>query len=75
MTAAKTVDDYLARPYRVEINRSGDGYFARVPQLSGCMTLAKRRHDLDEIEAMLEDAMEGWIAGAEDAAPTAPGID
>lgn len=59
---AKNLDYYLALPYRVERVRNEDGtWFARLPELPGCMTWTDTREELD---AMVEDAKAGWIGDA-----------
>ncbi len=58
-TAAKTVDDYLRRPYTIQLRRYGDGtFFAEVAELPGCVTEAD---SADEALDMIRDAMTGWI--------------
>lgn len=52
----------------------GSGYFARVPDLPGCVTSGK---DLQDTIEMITDAMSGWLCVAEDekmeiAPPTDP---
>lgn len=58
----KTVEDYMALPYTIEvIPQTDDGetaYFARVVELPGCMTEADT---FEEVQAMITDAMEGWL--------------
>ncbi len=58
----RTVDEYLALPYTIEVIRdeSDDhpGWFARVVELPGCMTQAET---FEELGAMIEDAMRAWI--------------
>ena len=63
----KTVDEYLVVPYTVEVqhDQSGGraGWFARVVELPGCMTQADA---FDELETMVQDAMQAWITTALD---------
>jgi antitoxin HicB len=63
--AVKPLDFYLHLPYTIEVTRdSGEevsGLFARVVELPGCMTQADT---FAELEAMIEDAMRGWIEAA-----------
>ncbi len=66
-----TATDLARRPYAVEIvHETVEGYdawFARVPDLPGCMTQADT---LAELEAMIEDAKFAWVATAlEDGIP------
>ena len=69
----KTVDDYLALPYTVEVlhDQSGEqaGWFARVVELPGCMT---QTDTFDELETMVQDAMRAWILTALDAGLPVP---
>lgn len=60
----KTLDYYINLPYTVEVKRTEDGYFAKVPELSGCMTWA---NTFEELGPMIEDAMATWIEGSLDA--------
>lgn len=69
----KTLEEYVALPYTVEIlhDRSGErtGWFARVVELPGCMTQADT---FDELEVMVQDAMQAWIVTALDAGLPVP---
>lgn len=69
----KTVDDYLALPYTIEVARDQtddySGWFARVIELPGCMTQAD---SFDELEEMIEDAMRAWIETALEDGQTIP---
>lgn len=69
----KTVDEYLALPYTVEVlhDQTGEqaGWFARVVELPGCMTQADV---FEELEAMVQDAMRAWIMTALDAGLPVP---
>lgn len=69
----KTLDYYLGLPYTVEIRKSEEGYFARVVELSGCMTWTE---SFEELGAMIEDAMRAWIEDAlEDGDPIPEPVD
>lgn len=58
----KTVEHYMALPYEVVVKPDEDGgWFARVPDLPGCMTYSETREGL---WAMIEDAKKGWIGDA-----------
>ena len=57
----KTLEHYLRLRYTVEIERTGDGYFARIVELPGCMTWAETP---EEIEPRIKDAMICWIEGS-----------
>ena len=58
----KTIDDYLALPYTIELiretTREESGWVARVIELPGCITQADTFEELGE---MIEDAMRGWL--------------
>lgn len=70
---AKSVDDYLALPYTIEVihDPSGEqaGWFARVVELPGCMTQTEH---FDELEKMVRDAMRAWIVTALEADISVP---
>lgn len=57
----KTVDVYMALPYRAEVMRDDGGYFARIAELPGCMTWAAR---IEDLWPLIEDAKRVWIADA-----------
>lgn len=57
----KTLDYYLGLPYTVEIKKTEKGYFAKVVELSGCMTWTE---SFEELGPMIEDAMISWIEDA-----------
>ncbi len=61
----RTVEEYLALPYTVEVHRDttdGDvAYIARVVELPGCFTQADT---FEELEVMVQDAMHAWIESA-----------
>ena len=65
MMAAMTVEKYLELPYTIEVTKDeGEeytGWFARVVELPGCMTQAD---SFEELSAMIEDAMRGWLESA-----------
>jgi antitoxin HicB len=54
----KDLEYYMGLPYEVVIKPSEGGYFARVPDLPGCMTFAETYAELKD---MIEDAKRGWI--------------
>lgn len=64
----RDVDYYLSLPYAIELRRYEDGtWFARMPELPGCMTEADT---LEETMEMIRDAQGGWIeACLEDGTP------
>ncbi len=71
--ADKTVEEYLALPYTIEVQRDESdgevGYVARVVELPGCIT---QGDDFDELGEMIEDAMRGWIELAIEDGRTVP---
>jgi len=58
---AKTVEEYLALPYTIEITPDDNSYFARIKELPGCMTVGTSKADA---LAMIEDAMREWLTVA-----------
>ncbi len=55
----KTVDDYVALPYTIElVPEPGVGVFARVVELPGCVTQGDTE---EEALAMIREAMRLWI--------------
>lgn len=65
---SQTLDYYLKRPYAIEVRQYEDGtWFARMPELRGCMTEADT---LEEAIHMIRDAQRAWIAAClEDGTP------
>ena len=63
--ATRTINEYLALPYTVEVfrdsNEDDPGWVARVVELPGCLTQADTFEELGE---MIEDAMRGWLTVA-----------
>lgn len=59
----KTIDYYLALPYRLEIipDREEGGYGARYPELPGCITCAET---MGAAAANAEDAKRAWLEAA-----------
>ena len=59
----KTVDEYLALPYRMEIveDRDEGGYVVSFPELPGCVTCGET---IDSAVANAEDAKKEWITAA-----------
>ncbi len=64
----KTIDHYLTLPYAVELRQYEDGtWFARMPELRGCMTEADT---LEDAVRQIRDAQREWIAAClEDGTP------
>lgn len=60
-TQEKTVEYYMGLPYEAVIKPDEDGWFARVPDLPGCMTHAET---YELLGPMIEDAQRGWIEDA-----------
>jgi len=59
MMTNKTLDYYLSLPYRIEIICEDEGtWFARVPELPGCMT---EGDTAEEAAEMIQEAMALWI--------------
>jgi antitoxin HicB len=55
----KSVNDYLALPYTLEIIPSkAGGWVIKVKELRGCMTQADT---WDAIPELVRDAMQGWL--------------
>ena len=59
----KTMNDYLAMPYRMEIveDREEGGYVVSFPELPGCITCGET---IDSAIANAQDAKKEWIAAA-----------
>ena len=65
----KTLEYYLNLPYTIEFKKDPSDpdkpvWFAEVKELSGCMTEADT---LQDVTALIEDAMGVWIQGSLDA--------
>ena len=59
----KTLNEYLALPYRMEIveDRAEGGYVVSFPELPGCITCGET---VESAVANAEDAKREWIAAA-----------
>jgi len=55
---AKTLEEYLALPYTIEIIPDGGAWFAQIKELSGCMTEVDT---WEEILPAIEEAKYLWI--------------
>ncbi len=72
MKQTRTLDDYLALPYTIELVRDEDdegnsGYVAEVEELPGCLSQGATP---EEAIRNIFDAMEGWLSVAlEDGRP------
>jgi antitoxin HicB len=64
----KEIEHYMSLPYAIEVRRYEDGtWFARMPELRGCMTEAD---SLEEAMEMIRDAQRAWIEACfEDGTP------
>lgn len=61
-TVGRTVEDYLALPYRIELIPSEEGgYVVTMPELPGCIS---QGDTLDEAIEMIRDAQLGWLTVA-----------
>ena len=59
MKNEKDINYYMDLPYSIVLKKYSDGcYYAEVKELPGCMTEADSK---EEVLAMIEDAMKGWI--------------
>lgn len=54
----RTLEDYLALPYTLEIIPDGDAWFVSVKELPGCMTEVD---EWDEVLPAIEEAKHLWI--------------
>ncbi len=63
MKMNKTVDDYLALPYTLEIipDHEEGGWLVKVRELRGCMTQVDQ---WDDVLPLIQDAMRLWIEAA-----------
>jgi predicted RNase H-like HicB family nuclease len=57
----KTVEEYMALPYTIEITPDDGSYFVKVKELEGCMSVGESKTDA---LLMIEDAMREWLAVA-----------
>lgn len=58
----KTLEDYLTLPYSILLmpDTEDGGWFAKIPELPGCMTFGDTQAEVLEL---IEDAKLTWIAG------------
>ena len=54
----RTVEEYMALPYTIEITADQGSYFVKIRELDGCMSVGESREDA---LAMIEDAMREWL--------------
>ncbi|QVW34415.1 toxin-antitoxin system HicB family antitoxin [Geobacter sulfurreducens] len=57
----KTVEEYMALPYTVEITPDDDSYFVKIKELEGCMSVGESKADA---LLMIDDAMRDWLTVA-----------
>jgi predicted RNase H-like HicB family nuclease len=57
----RTAEEYMALPYTIEIVPDENGFFVRVRELEGCMSVGTT---MVEALAMIEDAMREWLHAA-----------
>jgi antitoxin HicB len=57
----RTVEEYMALPYTIEITPDDGSFFIKVKELDGCMSVGDTTADA---LAMIEDAMREWFAVA-----------
>lgn len=55
---SRTLEDYLALPYTIEIIPDDGAWFVQIKELPGCMTEVD---EWDAIRPMMEDAKRLWI--------------
>src|SRR5579875_3536314 len=61
-TTRRTVEDYMALPYRIELIPSEDGgYVVLMPELPGCISQGET---VEEAMEMIRDAQFGWLTVA-----------
>lgn len=57
-TMNRTLEDYLALPYTIEIIPDDGAWFVQIKELPGCMTEVD---EWDEIRPAIMDAMRLWL--------------
>lgn len=57
----RTVEEYIALPYTIEITPDDGSYFVKVKELEGCMSVGESKADALVI---IEDAMREWLTVA-----------
>ncbi len=57
----RTVEEYMALPYTIEITPDEDTFFVKVKELEGCMSVGETKA---EALTMIEDAMREWLSVA-----------
>lgn len=54
----RTVEEYMALPYTIEITPDEDTFFVKIKELEGCMSIGETKA---EALTMIEDAMREWL--------------
>jgi predicted RNase H-like HicB family nuclease len=57
----RTVEEYMALPYAIEITPDEGSYFIKIKELAGCMSVGDNVTDALE---MIEDAKRAWLTAA-----------
>lgn len=57
----RTVEEYMALPYTIEITPDNGTFFVKIKELQGCMSVGETKADA---LAMIEDAMREWLVSA-----------
>ena len=57
----KTVDYYTSLPYTREIVKGDDGYFVKIKELPGCISVGDT---VEDALSMIDDALESWLETA-----------
>lgn len=57
----KTVEEYMALPFAIEITPDDGSYFVKVKELDGCMSVGDT---IAEAVEMIEDAKRAWLTAA-----------
>jgi len=63
MKKIKGIEYYMDLPYTREIVKSDDGYFIKIKELKGCISVGET---IEDAWAMINDAMESWLEVAID---------
>jgi antitoxin HicB len=59
----RSIDYYMGLPYTREIVKSDDGYFIKIKELKGCISVGET---VEDAWAMINDALESWFEVAID---------
>jgi len=63
MKKAKSIEYYKNLPYTKEIVKSEDGYFIKIKELRGCISVGET---IEDACMMIDDALESWLEAAID---------